>query len=107
MRECPHRSATVTRRDALRRIGAAGMGIVAAPGLTAAHLTAARRQGGSDGVTFPDGAIIRTVLRDIESRGARRRSDSLPRAPVHRRPASTLGDSRRRTPGRPSPPTST
>jgi phosphotriesterase-related protein len=66
MRECPHRSATVTRRDALRRIGAAGMGIVAAPGLTAAHLTAARRQGGSDGVTFPDGAIIRTVLRDVD-----------------------------------------
>ena len=66
MRECPHRSstATVTRRDALRRIGAVGMGIVAAPGLTAAPL--ARRQGGSNGVTFPDGAIIRTVLRDID-----------------------------------------
>ena len=67
---CPHRSVSVTRRDAMRRLGAAGIGVVVAPALPAARrLSAAHRpaalQGGGSGVTFPDGAIIRTLLRDV------------------------------------------
>ena len=60
----PHPSMSVTRRGALRRLGAAGIGIVAAPSLAVGlPSTGGRRQ--TSGVTFPDGAIIRTVLRDI------------------------------------------
>ena len=64
MRECPHRSPTVTRRDALRRLGAVGMGVFAAPGLSTGLVRTATRESG--GVTFPDGAIIRTILRDVD-----------------------------------------
>ena len=66
---CPHRSISVTRRDALRRLGAAGIGVagigaLGASGLSARPLSAAARsQGGA--VTFPDGAIIRTLLGDV------------------------------------------
>ena len=65
----PHRSTSVTRRDALRRLGAAGIGVagigaLGVPTRPAGSLSAAtRRQSG--GVTFPEGALIRTVLRDV------------------------------------------
>ena len=70
MPTCPHRSTSVTRRDALRRLGTTGIGIAGigaagAPGLAGRPLAAATRSQQSDGVTFPDGAIIRTVLRDV------------------------------------------
>ena len=64
MRKCPHRSPTVTRRDALRRLGAVGMGVFAAPGLSTGLVRTATQESG--GVTFPDGAIIRTILRDVD-----------------------------------------
>ena len=71
---CPHRSTSVTRRGALRRLGAAGIGVagigvagigaLGAPGLSPRLLSAATRSQSSE-VTFPDGAIIRTLLRDV------------------------------------------
>lgn len=65
MTVCPSRIVPVTRRGALRRLGAAGVGIVTAPRL-ATDLVAAPLQGQPGGsVTFPSGAIIRTVLRDL------------------------------------------
>ena len=66
MGTCPHRSASVTRRDAMRRLGAAGIGVVVAPGLPSARPPVPLQQAGGSGVTFPEGAIIRTVLRDID-----------------------------------------
>ena len=51
----------------MRRLGAAGVGVVVAPGLTSARPPARVRQEASgSGVTFPEGAIIRTVLRDVD-----------------------------------------
>ena len=62
-------SASVTRRDAIRllgRAGAAGFGLAAASKLGPGTVTAAVGvQAGANRVTFPDGAIIRTVLDDI------------------------------------------
>ena len=62
----PHRSGSVTRRDAMRRLGAAGVGVVVAPGLTSARPAAPLQEASGSGVTFPEGAIIRTVLRDVD-----------------------------------------
>ncbi len=66
MRTYPHRFASVTRRDAMRRLGAAGIGVVVAPGLTAARSPAPVQGASGSSVTFPEGAIIRTVLRDVD-----------------------------------------
>jgi phosphotriesterase-related protein len=56
------RPAQVTRRDALFRIGVTGLGLAATPFLGSARSLGASQR--SD-VTFPTGAIIRTLLRDV------------------------------------------
>ena len=66
MRRCQHRSEPLTRRDALQRLGAAGIGIVAAPALSSRLRAAPLPQAGGSGVTFPEGAIIRTLLHDVD-----------------------------------------
>ena len=59
------RSVPVTRREAMRLLGAGvGFGLVAPP--TSATALAAAAQGRArDRVTFPKGAIIRTILKDV------------------------------------------
>ena len=54
----------VTRREALKMGGAAGIGLLSAPGLTD-KLLSAPLEGQGGAVTFPGGAIIRTILRDV------------------------------------------
>ncbi|MDE2905014.1 MAG: hypothetical protein OXQ28_02915, partial [Acidobacteriota bacterium] len=66
MRRCQHRSVPPTRRDALRRLGAAGIGIAAAPALMSRLRAAPLPQAGGSGVMFPEGAIIRTLLGDVD-----------------------------------------
>ncbi len=66
MRRCQHRSVPVTRRDALQRLGAVGVGVLAAPGLSTRLLSAPLQQTRASGVTFPEGAIIRTLLGDVD-----------------------------------------
>ena len=66
MRSCQHRSVPVTRRDALQRLGAVGVGVLAAPGLSTRLLSAPLQQTRASGVTFPEGAIIRTLLGDVD-----------------------------------------
>ena len=63
-------SVQVTRRDAMRLLGAGvGLPLLAAP-IAAAGCQAAPRQGPTrDLPTFPDGAIIRTVLEDVAPEG--------------------------------------
>ena len=62
MTVCPTRFAPVTRRDALRQLGAAAVGAATAPSLVA-ELLAAQSQAGQ--LRFPDGAIIRTLVGDV------------------------------------------
>ncbi|MEE2638246.1 MAG: phosphotriesterase-related protein [Acidobacteriota bacterium] len=59
----PFRSSGITRRDAVRQLGAAGIGIVTVKELGRGVQAAGRQD--PRGVTFPEGAIIRTVLRDV------------------------------------------
>ncbi len=68
------RTIPVTRRGALRLLGGAGVGILAArcgaPERAAAPITEAPLEDQSRGpVTFPDGAIVRTVLSDVDPEG--------------------------------------
>ena len=66
MSTAPSRSRPLTRRGALRLLGGAGVGLLTArcgaPERAAAPLQDERRTP----VTFPDGAIIRTVLSDVD-----------------------------------------
>ena len=66
MTTAPVRSRPLTRRGALRLLGGAGAGLLTArcgaPQRAAAPLQDERRSF----VAFPDGAIIRTVLRDVD-----------------------------------------
>ena len=66
MRRCQHRSVPVTRRDALQRLGAVGVGVLAAPGLSTRLLSAPLQETGGGGVAFPESAIIRTLLGDVD-----------------------------------------
>ena len=63
------RSEPVTRRHALRQPGAAGVGAATAPTLVS-KLLAASSQGGQ--LTFPDGAVIRTLVGDVGPEACRR-----------------------------------
>ena len=66
MTTAPSRSRPFTRRGALRLLGGAGVGLLTvrcgAPERAAAPLQDERRSP----ITFPDGAIIRTVLSDVD-----------------------------------------
>ena len=62
MRPDPSHTVPVTRRDAVRRLGAAGIGVATMPTL-ASELLAAAGQPGQ--VAFPNGAVIRTLLGDV------------------------------------------
>jgi phosphotriesterase-related protein len=60
----------IGRREALRRLGAAGLGLVAAGrGLSGSGVfggpAAAAALGGAQTAAFPEGAVIRTILRDM------------------------------------------
>ena len=63
------RETVMSRREAVRLLGAgAGFGLGAAVGAGAAARTAGRQatgQGGSS-ITFPDGAVVRTALDDVD-----------------------------------------
>ena len=60
----------IGRREALRRVGVAGLGLVAAGrGLSGSGVfggpAAAAALGGAQTAAFPEGAVIRTILRDM------------------------------------------
>ena len=51
----PSKSVSLTRRDALRLSGAAGLGLLSAPSLATELLAASAEAQGGAGVTFPNG----------------------------------------------------
>ena len=87
---CKHPSVSVTRRDALRRLGAAGIGVAgagaAAPGLPAHLLAAAAQSQSSGGVTFPDTLAKIANPGCGAARGRAAGSADHPDVSAHRRP---------------------
>ena len=66
---CPPRSDQVSRREILRLLGgAAGVGLLTTPRLAEELVAAPLQAQSGDPVTFPNGVIIRTLLRDVTPR---------------------------------------